>query len=550
MKNIVKWTGIIKAIICLVPLLTGVFGLSGEVAAAEDTVAVTLHKKKMDEFPNKEIANTGKEMSEFSHYEGLPGVTFTAWDITADFYSQLALTGNESDAEVKMKTENLIKTFVLNKTKAISKATAITNDNGDATFSALAKRAAGGIYTVYYFEETLPTGYTEYSNPTILVLPAMDGTTELETIHLYPKNKIDDKEKPEKILVDDQGNKLPDVPAGETFYTFEVGKLIKYKASFTFPSQIGEILTESGEEQTRYSKFAFVDQLSKTGIKFEGISKVVVGGVELTGAELTTFYSYMTMTPKNTVSPYSDYAGFTLAANLNAETSITNATEYAKSKATAEYLKQFAGKKLDIIYGVSMTEFTAVDQEINNNLVVEMTRDGDTNDDRTILTPPPGFGTGGHKFLKHESGKEDQALVGAEFVVIRENGGKKEYLKQDVVGGAPTWVEVPSDSNLAAATKFISGDDGKIEVKGLEKGSYFLRETKAPNGFVKLKDDVPFEIKNGSYAESTTLKIPNVSHGGFLPSTGGKGIVAFIVLGLGLMLIAITKYRNVREQTV
>lgn len=545
MKNKVKWTGLITAIICLVPLLTGLLGLSENAAAAEDTVAVTLHKKKMDEFPNKEIANTGKEMNEFSHYEGLPGVTFTAWDITEDFYSQLALTGNESDAEVKTKTENLMKTFVLNTTKATSKGTATTNSSGDATFSALAKRAAGGVYTVYYFEETLPTGYTEYSNPTILVLPAMDGATELDTIHLYPKNKIDDKEKPEKILVDDEGNKLPDVPAGETFYTFEVGQLINYKASFTFPSQIGEILTDNGTEQTRYSKFAFVDQLSKTGVKFEGISKIVVGGVELTGAELTTFYNYMTMTPKNTDSPYADYAGFTLAANLNAETSVTNATEYAKSKATAEYLKQFAGKKLEVTYGVRMTEFTAVDQEINNNLVVEMTRDGNTEDNRSIVTPPPGFGTGGHKFLKHEVNKENQTLAGAEFIVVRDNKGTEEYLKQTVKGGTPIWV-----TDLSDAKKFTTLADGKIEVTGLEKGSYFLRETKAPNGFVKLKDDVPFEIKNGSYADSTTLKVPNVSQGGFLPSTGGKGIIAFLVVGLGLMLIAITKYRNVREQAV
>ncbi|MCQ4674234.1 MULTISPECIES: LPXTG cell wall anchor domain-containing protein [Enterococcus] len=46
------------------------------------------------------------------------------------------------------------------------------------------------------------------------------------------------------------------------------------------------------------------------------------------------------------------------------------------------------------------------------------------------------------------------------------------------------------------------------------------------------------------------MKIPNVSQGGFLPSTGGQGIIAFLVIGLGLMLFAIIKYRKVREQTV
>ncbi|MFR3685702.1 MAG: SpaH/EbpB family LPXTG-anchored major pilin [Enterococcus sp.] len=554
MKYKVKWTGLLTAIICLVPLLTGMFGLSENAEAAE-TVAVTLHKKKMDEFPNTEIPNTGKEMNEFDHYQGLAGVTFTAWDVTKDFYSKLGLTGSETDAVAKTKTEALMKTFTLDKGNATNVASNVTGTNGDVRFSNLEKRTAGGIYKVYYFEETLPPGYTTYSNPIILVLPAMDGATELSTIHLYPKNKIDDKEKPEKILVDETGKQLDAVPSGETFYTFEVGKLINYKASFTFPSQIGEILTDSGTsvQQTRYNKFVLDDQVSQTGVKFEGISKIVIGGNELVGADLTTFYNHVALTSKNTTSPYSDYAGFTLAAKLNAETSTSNPTEFANSKATAEYLKQFAGKKIEVTYGVSMTEHTPVDQEIKNNFVVQMTRDGNTDDNRNVL-PPPGFGTGGHKFLKHESGKEDQTLAGAEFVVIRKNNGKDEYLKQTVDGGAPIWTEVPSGGSLADAKKFTTvndgENDGKIKVTGLEKGNYFLRETKAPNGFVKLADDFPFEIKNGSYSDSALLKVPNVSQGGFLPSTGGQGIIAFLVVGLGLMLIAIVKYRKVREQAV
>ena len=50
MKHKVKWTGLLTAIICLVPLLTGVFGLSENVMAAGETVSVTLHKRKWMNF--------------------------------------------------------------------------------------------------------------------------------------------------------------------------------------------------------------------------------------------------------------------------------------------------------------------------------------------------------------------------------------------------------------------------------------------------------------------------------------------------------------------
>ena len=472
MKHKVKWTGLLTAIICLVPLLTGVFGLSENAKAAGETVSVTLHKKKMDEFPNTAIANTGKEMNEFDHYQGLPGVTFTAWDVTEDFYSKLGLTGSETDAVAKTKTEALMQTFVLDKGNATNVASDVTDANGNVTFPTLEKRTAGGIYKVYYFEETLPAGYTTYSNPIILVLPAMDGANELSTIHLYPKNKIDDKEKPEKILVDEAGKALEGVPAGETFYTFEVGKRINYKASFTFPSQIGEILTEAGVEQTRYNKFVLDDQVSQKGVKFEGIDQIVIGGTAVTPA---TFLANATDDYYNTAAPFTGYAGFNIAMNLTG----------AAGPATAQYLSQYAGQRIEFYYTVSFTDETPVDLDINNEFTVTMNHDG---------------------------GQDD----------------------------------VKTNDDYANATKFISDADGRFEVTGLAYGDYMLREIKAPNGFQKLTDDVDFEIDKDSYNNATALPIANSSKGGTLPSTGGMGIIAFIVIGLGLMAAAIVRYRRVR----
>ncbi|WP_251867688.1 LPXTG cell wall anchor domain-containing protein [Enterococcus malodoratus] len=50
----------------------------------------------------------------------------------------------------------------------------------------------------------------------------------------------------------------------------------------------------------------------------------------------------------------------------------------------------------------------------------------------------------------------------------------------------------------------------------------------------------------GTYEGATPQEIENTTKGGTLPSTGGMGIIAFIVIGLGLMGYAIIRYRRVQ----
>ena len=46
---------------------------------------LVIHKKKMLDFPQQEIQNTGKEMTEFNNYQGLADVTFHVYDVTESF---------------------------------------------------------------------------------------------------------------------------------------------------------------------------------------------------------------------------------------------------------------------------------------------------------------------------------------------------------------------------------------------------------------------------------------------------------------------------------
>ena len=46
----------VTAIICLLPLIAGAFGFGNAAQAAEEKVNVTLHKKKMDQFPTHDLS--------------------------------------------------------------------------------------------------------------------------------------------------------------------------------------------------------------------------------------------------------------------------------------------------------------------------------------------------------------------------------------------------------------------------------------------------------------------------------------------------------------
>lgn len=546
MKARGKLVSLLTALVCLLPLGAGLLGFGDSASAATpETVDVTLHKKKMDEFPDVGLENTGELMEgedEFGRYDPLKDVTFTPYDVTKDFYRLLAaknLTGNETDddykAIVKDIMENAKESDFGDKVPAGSPVD--TDVNGEAKFSGLPDRDENGRYKVYWFQETNGPVNGEYHQLALLMLPVMksDQVTVNKDIHLYPKNKVDTTV--EKELVDADENPRPAADR----YSYDVGKVITYKATFTMPNQIGEVVKNSdGTEQTRYSKFVLRDQVSHDGVRFEQIDKILINNTPVAVSDFTDIIIANTQyfnQGSGYVASGGEKAGFEIAFKFNNSTS---GNPLITSKNVATYLKQYRGQKVEIFYSVSLTEDTPVDQDINNEFYVDMTRDSE--DKKLEVENPPVVTTGGKKFLKHEDKVESQGLGGAEFVVIKEaTPGNEFYLKKE--NGKWSWAAVTGDYD--DAWKAISDKDGNFEVTGLEFGDYKLRETKAPDGFNKGQD-VPFVIDKGSYDGSAaeTKGVPNVSKGGFLPSTGGIGIVIFLVIGGSLMAFAVNRYRK------
>ncbi len=131
---------------------------------------------------------------------------------------------------------------------------------------------------------------------------------------------------------------------------------------------------------------------------------------------------------------------------------------------------------------------------------------------------------------------------GANPIKFKESNEKNKYIKDET--GAITEVESPQDGNLT--------------FEGLGAGTYYLTETKQPDGYNKLAKSVKVEIDvNGAITVDGKLitgvdklvKVENKS-GTVLPSTGGTGttmiylIGGALVLGSGVVLVTKRRVKN------
>lgn len=136
--------------------------------------------------------------------------------------------------------------------------------------------------------------------------------------------------------------------------------------------------------------------------------------------------------------------------------------------------------------------------------------------------------------------KNDQALAGAEFMLSTDpncTDGSKA-LKFTLNGDN----KYRFDSTSTNKT-LTSLDNGRIDIEGLKAGTYYLKETKAPDGYNLLKKIQIIEIgEDGSIKLNGTentgdVKVENNS-GIELPSTGGMGTTLIYLAGIVLVVLS------------
>ena len=143
----------------------------------------------------------------------------------------------------------------------------------------------------------------------------------------------------------------------------------------------------------------------------------------------------------------------------------------------------------------------------------------------------------GFKVFKHAGTDTDHLLPGAEFRLYKTVGGETYYAQFDANGLLTGWT---TDATASGVT-MTSNSTKALVLNGLDAGTYYLEETKAPDGYNKLTDPVTVTITEDGKVNETANGTVYVSNnaGATLPSTGGMGTTLFYVIGGGLMVAAV-----------
>ena len=209
----------------------------------------------------------------------------------------------------------------------------------------------------------------------------------------------------------------------------------------------------------------------------------------------------------------------------------------------------------------------------------------------------------GKKFVKLDE-KTNERLPGAEFVVMNSTKDKylvqksaeqaandrQEYTKEkaiydqyiadkdqtkadaqypkvkaayDKLNTKYDWSDKADDANLV---KLVSNENGQFAIDGLKDGKYYLKETKAPEGYAEIKEEKEFTISENSWASEGNIEFTKNQDGKdkiaaegtsamkvenrnlTIPQTGGIGSIIFVVAGLMIMGLAAYKMKANKEQ--
>jgi len=318
--------------------------------------------------------------------------------------------------------------------------------------------------------------------------------------------------------------------------TAEIGQVVKYTVTGAIPDTTG------------YAEYVYKihDELS-AGLDFVNDANGAALGTDATAVKVTV--AFKDATDVNTAPTEA-----TLDSKNNKIMSL-DLSAWVKANQTNK------GKEFTVTYYAKVNKDAVVTN--NNQASLEY---GNNPNDTTTTTPSEAKTNTYPLDIKKINKKTNGLLAGAKFRLYLSEADAKANDESKAIKVSPVVTGVAGNyvvDPASTTTEFesVENDLGgyNLRVKGLDAKDYWLVETQAPEGFNKLTDPIKVTITKTDDAEWTvqkndapeTDKIIDVenSTGSLLPSTGGRGAIAFAVIAALLVFgVAVSFIRDKRKE--
>ena len=310
--------------------------------------------------------------------------------------------------------------------------------------------------------------------------------------------------------------------------TVNIGDVVTYTVKGSIPDTTG------------YDQYQYIihDELSK-GLDFVN---------DATGAACEGNSVKVTVAFKNTTDVSTAPTTATIDTNNSKKMSL-DLSAWVKANQTNK------GKEFTVTYYAKVNKDAVVTN--NNKASLEY---GNNPSDITTTTPSEAKTNTYPLDIKKTNKKTSELLAGAKFSLYRTEQDAKDKRNAITVSGSNgNYVVDPASTTTEFES--VENDLGRynLRVNGLAAGDYWLVETQAPEGFNKLTDSIKVTItkngdaewtvkKNNTLEDDKIIDVEN-STGSLLPSTGGRGAIAFAVIAALLVFgVAVSFIRDKRKE--
>lgn len=467
-----------------------------------------------------------------------------------------------------------------------------TGENGQIS----AELAAPNPYGLYLVMETdvsgayvmkegkpVPVSITGRRNPFVISIPTYikDGTGYWEEqITANVKNSTDDAEVEKKIVI---GNNEALIDGTETVAdtdTTSIGDTVHFRLKGTVP-----FIPQNGNDITKY---VLTDNISKgltpVTVEGEGTEKgtVKIDGVRTAGGNQALQLQSGKDYTVSALSPYkenaSEYASGNTFTITFTEAGLTKLSSWAKDGGTDN-------REIYFYYSAVVNENAVVgpnekgaEKNSGNPNEVKLTYQIAGNQEMNTSYDKVAEFTFGIDVTKQLNGKTD-GITGnnrkkIQFILYSGKTNAETYYQlKETPEGSGIYNMTNVSATKDTATKMSPAAGGKIEIRGLEEGTYYLKEISTIKGYNLLKKPVKIVITGAmgenhyvADAENTgkkeytgaldkkdntdgkvNLSVNNTS--GFqLPATGGRGAGIFAVCGVLVIGAGIAYYVAARKK--